>query len=136
MRKEEPCRWKHRQTPMETMAKRERGHRRKMSSYSETDKGNKKDVRDLRDVFAAADMNCEILLSTLPCSASESCRATASSQERWSSHGKQQAQPSVAAVVRGPLCKSTEGDTRHLCLLSQQTRLWAPTWHKGPSEEH
>lgn len=99
MRKEEPCRWEYRQTPTERMAKRERGHRRKMSSYSRPYKGDKKDVRDLRDAFAAADVNCEILLTTLPCSASESCRARASSQEGCSSHGKQQTQPSVAQRV-------------------------------------
>lgn len=77
MRKEESCRWKHGQAPMERMAKRERGHRRKMSSYSRTYKGDKKYVRDLRGAFAAADMNGEILLTTLRCSASESCRARA-----------------------------------------------------------
>lgn len=83
MRKEEPCRWEHRQTPMERMAKRERGHRRKMSSYSRAYKRDKKDVRDLRNTFAAADMSCEILLTTLACSASESCRGRAPSQEGW-----------------------------------------------------
>lgn len=69
MRKEEPCRWEHRQTPMERMAERERGHRRKMSSYSRTYKGDKKDVRDLRDALPAADTDCGILPTTLPCSA-------------------------------------------------------------------
>lgn len=83
MRKEEPCRWEHRQTPMERMAKRERGHRRKMSSYSRAHKGDKKDVRDLRNTFAAADMSCEILLTTLACSASESCRGRAPLREGW-----------------------------------------------------
>lgn len=45
------------------------------------------------------------------------------------------------AAVRGSLCTGTaprtaEGDTHHLCQLCQQTRLWAPTWHKGPPEGH
>lgn len=69
MRKEEPCRWEHRQMPMERMAERERGHRRKMSSYSRAYKGDKKDVGDPRDALPAADMDCGILPTILPCSA-------------------------------------------------------------------